>query len=150
MIHILPNDLAEMRLRSIILVARLTSCFRGTFSKSAGSLFLKSWPKYHLSDDAAICTDQWVGHQWHHTTHLRQRYVGNCFRHFRVDYHNPINGSFWYCWLHRGYNEPLHFNCSKISNRCKSDPCVRKHYDISDSELSLLLSPAILTSILRG
>ena len=43
---------------------------------------------------------------------------------------------------------PLHFNCSKLSNRCKSDPCVRIEY-ISGSELALLLSPAVLTSTLR-
>jgi hypothetical protein len=66
-----------------------------------------------------------------------------------VDYHNSINGSFWYCWLHRGYNKPLHFNCSNISNRCKSDPCVRKHYYISVSELGLELNPELLNSTLR-
>jgi len=110
---------------------------------------LQIWPKYYLSDDAVKCTEQWVGHQWHHTTRLRQRDVGNCFRQLHVDYHNPINGSFWYCWLHRGYNDLLHFNCSKISNRCKSDPCVRKHYYISDSELGLELSPEVLNSTLR-
>ena len=42
----------------------------------------------------------------------------------------------------------LHFNCSKLSNRCKLDPCVHIQYDISDSELALL-SPAVLTSTLR-
>jgi len=35
---------------------------------------------------------------------------------------------------------PLHFSCSKLSNRCKSDPCVRIQYDISDSELALELT----------
>jgi len=60
----------------------------------------KRWCKYHLSDIVGKCMDQWFGHHWHHTTRLQQRDVGSCFRQFHVDYHNPINGSFFYCWLH--------------------------------------------------
>ena len=44
---------------------------------------------------------------------------------------------------------PLHFKCSKFSNRCKSDPCVHTQYDISEPELVLELSPEVLTSTLR-
>ena len=58
--------------------------------------FAKEWPKYHLSDVAGKCTDQWVGHQFHHTTLLRKIDVDSCFRQFRVDYHEPINGSLLY------------------------------------------------------
>jgi len=43
----------------------------------------------------------------------------------------------------------LHFNCSKLSNLCKSDPCARIEYDISESELALELRPKVLTSTLR-
>ena len=55
----------------------------------------KRWRKYHLSDVAGKCTDQSVGHQWHHTTHLRKSGVGSLFRQFHEDYHDPINGSFF-------------------------------------------------------
>jgi len=54
----------------------------------------KSWHKYHLPDVAGKCTDQSVGHQWHHTTRLRKSDVGSYFRQFHEDYHDPINGSF--------------------------------------------------------
>ena len=54
----------------------------------------KCWRKYPLSQFAEKCTDQWVGHQWHNTTRLRQRDVGSCLREFQVDYYEPINGSF--------------------------------------------------------
>jgi len=36
----------------------------------------------------------------------------------------------------------------KLSNHCKSDPCVRIQYDISDSQLSLELSHEVMTSTL--
>jgi hypothetical protein len=36
----------------------------------------------------------------------------------------------------------------KLSNHCKSDPCVRIQYDISDSQLALELSPEEMTSTL--
>ena len=62
----------------------------------------KSWCKYYLSDVVGKCMDQSVGHQWHHTTLLQQRDVGSCLWQFHVDYHDPINGSFLYYWLHRG------------------------------------------------
>ena len=57
----------------------------------------KGWRKHDLSDVAGKCTDQWVGHQWHHTTRLQQIDVGSCFRQFHVDYHDPINRSFLFC-----------------------------------------------------
>jgi len=80
----------------------------------------KSWHKYHLSDIAGNCMDQSVSHQWHHTTPhhttphhttphhttphhttcLRKSDVGICYWQFHEDYHDPINGSFLYCWLH--------------------------------------------------
>ena len=42
MIQILPDNLAEMRRRSIMLLAHLTSCFfSGIFSKDSGFLFCK-------------------------------------------------------------------------------------------------------------
>ena len=43
----------------------------------------------------------------------------------------------------------LHFNCSKLSNHHKLDPCVRIEYDISDSELALELSPEVLSLTMR-
>ena len=49
----------------------------------------KSWRKYHLSDVSGKCTDQWVGHQWHHTTRLRKSDVSSCFRQFHDDYQIP-------------------------------------------------------------
>jgi len=54
----------------------------------------KRWLKHHLSDVAGKCTDQSVGHQWHHTTLLRKSDVSNCFRQFHVDYHDLTNGNF--------------------------------------------------------
>jgi len=54
-----------------------------------------SWCKCHLSDVVRKCMDQWFDHQWHHTTCLKQRDVGSCFWQLHVDYHNPINGSFF-------------------------------------------------------
>jgi len=51
--------------------------------------------------------------------------------------------------VHPPSSHLLHFNCSKLSNRCKSDPRVHKEYDSSDSELALLIIPAVLTSTLR-
>jgi len=39
---------------------------------------------------------------------------------------------------------------TKLSNRCKSGPCVHIQYDISDSELALELSSEVLTSTLTG
>jgi len=53
----------------------------------------KRWHKYHLSDVAGKCTDQWVGHRWYHTTRLRKSDVGRCFREFHEDYHDPFNGN---------------------------------------------------------
>ena len=55
------------------------------------------WREHHLSDAAGECTDQSVGNQCYHTTRLRKSGVGSCFRQFREDYHDPINGSFLYC-----------------------------------------------------
>jgi len=50
----------------------------------------KSWLKYHMTDVAGKCTDQWFGHPWHHTKCLWQRDVGSCFQQFHVDFHDPI------------------------------------------------------------
>ena len=63
----------------------------------------KCWRKYHLSDIAGKCMDQSVGHQLHNTTRLRKSDVGSCFWQFHEDFDEPINGSFLYGWLHRGY-----------------------------------------------
>jgi len=54
----------------------------------------KIWHKNQLSDVARKCTDQSVGHQWHHTTRLHKSDVGSWFRQFHEDYHDAINGSF--------------------------------------------------------
>jgi hypothetical protein len=82
----------------------------------------RSWRKYHLSDVVGKCTDQGVGDQWHHTTRLWESDVGSCFRQFHVDYHDPINGSFLYCWLHRGYNEPLHLQLLQTTQPLQIGP----------------------------
>ena len=55
----------------------------------------KSWCKYHLSNVAGKC------HHCHQTTRLRKSDVGSYFLQFHVDYRDPMNGSFLYCWLHR-------------------------------------------------
>jgi hypothetical protein len=52
-------------------------------------------------------------------------------------------------WVCPPSAHPVHFNCSRLSNRCKSDPCVPTQRVISDSELALELSPEVLTSTLR-
>jgi hypothetical protein len=66
----------------------------------------KRWHEYHLSDVAVRCTVQWAGHHWHHTTRLRKSDVGSYFQLFHEDYHDPVNWSFCYYWLHRGWNGP--------------------------------------------
>jgi len=54
----------------------------------------KRWCKYHLLDVAGKCTDQSVGHHWHHTICLRKSDAGSWFRQFNEKYHDPINGNF--------------------------------------------------------
>jgi hypothetical protein len=75
---------------------RLRNC-----SKRAGSSCCRNLA-YHLSDVAVRCMVQWARHQWHNITRLRKSDVVSYFRLFLVDYHNPMNGNLWYCWLHRG------------------------------------------------
>ena len=75
---------------------------RGTCQRVLAVHFGKVWPKYHPLDIAGKCTDNWVGHQWHHITRSRRSYVGSCFRKLCEGDHDTINGSFLCCWLHRG------------------------------------------------
>ena len=64
----------------------------------------KRWRKYPVSHVAGKCTDQSVGHQWHHITLLRKSDDGSCFRQYHEDYQVPINRSPLYCWVYLGYN----------------------------------------------
>ena len=54
----------------------------------------KRWRKCQTS--RGKCTDQSIGHQWHHTTCLRQRDVSSYFRQFHEAYHDPIKERFLY------------------------------------------------------
>ena len=68
----------------------------------------------------------------------------------RNDYYDIWSTTGLVTWVRSPSAHSLHFNCSKLRNRCKSDPCVRIQCDISDLELALELSPEVLTSTLRG
>ena len=87
-------------LRSTVALLMFLATLRIRWNSSSLVLTLwahtTAWRKYHLSHVAEKCTDQSVGYQWHQITRLQQRDAGSCFRQFRVGYHDPINGSFFF------------------------------------------------------
>ena len=97
----MPDDLNEMRWCYVGSTSVIVFVEEPSLRVLAVHLAERSH-KYHRLDVVEKCTDQSVGHQRHHTTHLRKSDVATSFRHFHVDYQDPINGSFLYCWLRHG------------------------------------------------
>jgi len=89
-----------MLLRHLMEVHMRMSCER-----VCSSYCKNSWHKYHLLYIAGRYMVHSDGHQWHDTTCLWQSVVDGYFQLFQVDHHDPINRSFWNCWLHHNNNQ---------------------------------------------